>query len=500
MASAAAVLDADTGQWLYLAHADQQRAIASTTKIMTAILAIEHGHMDALVRVSHAAASFGESTMGLQEGERVRVMDLLYGLLLPSGNDAAIALAEYVGGNQAHFVKMMNAKASSLHLHHTHYLTPFGDRPGHYSSARDLVLVARYAMTLPLFRAMVATKHYVVRATAHNLEHDLYNSNQVLYWYPGVDGVKPGDTDEAGLCQVIDAHRFGRHLMVAILNTPNLYTDARDLLDYGFDDFAWESSGDPDDTIDQVIYKNTAHGPLIYYPYTGHSVQGAFSSYYRAHGGIDVFGMPRTEAINVDGTLTQFFTNMVLLESPHTDVLLPERLGRAAVPSIALLHRVPRVADTSWRTFYPQTGHTVTYRFRQYYLSEGGPATFGYPVTEKFKHGGTLIQYFENAEFVWHATSPSTGLVGLEPLGEQRLSSLGHAVPHAPVTVGPPVVVPGQPQHARAASPVPSPVSAALKTTETATATVAPTLVSSPTALPSASPSPTPSVTATAQQ
>jgi hypothetical protein len=174
---------------------------------------------------------------------------------------------------------------------------------------------------------------------------------------------------------------------------------------------------------------------------------------------------------------------MILVEQPATGMLLPERLGLDAVPSLALLRRVQRVANTGWRTFYPQTGHTVTYRFRQFYFSEGGPATFGYPVTEKFEQGGTLVQYFENAEFVWHATSPASGVVDLKPLGEQRLTSLGlvHIVPHAPVTVGPPVVAPGQPQVASAGSPPPSPVSATLQTTVTATVTVAPTLVSSPT-------------------
>lgn len=472
MAAAAAMLDVDTGQWLYLSHADTRRAMASTTKIMTAILAIGHGRLNALVRVSHAAATIGQSTMGLRQGEQVRVRDLLYGLLLPSGNDAAIALAEFVGGTQAHFVEMMNAKAAALHLHNTHYETPHGlDAPDHYSSARDLVILARYAMSLPLFRQIVDTKQYVVRATAHNLEHRLTNINEVLYWYPGVDGIKPGQTDAAGLCQVIDAHRFGRHVILAIMNTPNLYTDARDLLDYGFGDFSWVSSGYQDDTIDQVIYKNTLNGPMLYYPYSGHGVQGSFSSYYRLHGGIEVFGMPRTEAIRTNGQLVQFFTNIVLAEDPRTDTVLPERLGLVAVPSSVLLRRVDRVADTNWRTYYPQTGHTVTYRFRQYYLSEGGPATLGYPVTEKFEQSGTLVQYFENAVLVWHATSGSTGFVGMAPLGQQELRSLGllYIVPHAPETVASPVLAPGSSQPAGATSPVPTPISGTPQTTVTRT-------------------------------
>ena len=144
LASAVAVLDVDSGQWLRLVDADKPLPMASTTKIMTALLAIEHGHLHNLVLVSKRAASIGESTMGLVEGERVSMTDLLYGLLIPSGNDSAIAIAEHVSGSVPKFVALMNARARELHLTHTHYVNPYGfsktadgDSPEDLLSARD---------------------------------------------------------------------------------------------------------------------------------------------------------------------------------------------------------------------------------------------------------------------------------------------------------------------------------------------------------------------------
>lgn len=442
LARAAALLDADTGQWLLLKGADRPLAMASTTKIMTAVLTIEHGHLDDRVLVSRKAASIGETTMGLVAGERVRARDLLYGLLLPSGNDAAIALAEYLGGSVQGFARMMSVKAASLGMRHTHYLNPFGffftasgDAPNHYTTARDLVILANDAMAMPLFRQVVGTKSHVVPADRLQRRHELRNINQVLYWYPGVDGVKPGWTSGAGICQVIDVRRFGRHLIAALLDTPNLYTDARDLLDYGFGDFDWIPSGNAGDTIDRSIPANLADGPTLYYPFSGHRVQGAFLRYYEAHGGHQVLGFPRTEAMQLGSAVAQFFTNQVLASDHMGGVITAQRLGLEAVSNPLLLRRVPRLLNTSWRTYYPQTGHSVTYRFRQYYLEQGGPGVLGYPITEKVSIGSSLVQYFENSELIWH-DSAAGGYISLAPLGQVRLTELGllpGGGPHPPV-------------------------------------------------------------------
>ena len=482
LARAAALLDADTGQWLLLKGADRPLAMASTTKIMTAVLAIEHGHLDDRVLVSAKAASIGETTMGLVAGERVRVRDLLYGLLLPSGNDAAIALAEYLGGSVQGFARMMSAKASSLGMRHTHYLNPFGffftasgDAPNHYTTARDLVILARYAMGLPLFRQVVGTKSYVVAADRLQRRHDVRNINQVLYWYPGVDGVKPGWTSGAGICQVVDVRRFGRHLIAALLDTPNLYTDARDLLDYGFGDFSWIPSGDAGDTVDRSIHANLADGPIRYYPFSGHRVQGAFLRYYEAHGGQQVLGFPRTEAMQLGSAVAQFFTNQVLASDHAGGVITAQRLGLEAVSNPLLLRRVPRLSNTSWRTYYPQTGHSVTYRFRQYYLDQGGPGVLGYPITEKVSIGSTIVQYFENTEVIWH-DSAAGGYISLAPLGQVRLAELG--------------LLPSGGPH----PPVPSPVGSielSASPTVSPTATPSPSAPTTTTSTPNSSPTPT---------
>jgi D-alanyl-D-alanine carboxypeptidase len=439
LARAAAMLDVDTGKWLYLANPDEQLPMASTTKLMTAYLALRYGHLQNLVTVSKAAATVGGSSMGLRPGERVSLLDLLYGLLLPSGNDAAVAIAQYVAGSLPAFVALMNQTAAALHLTHTHYLNPYGffqtpdgDDPDHYSSARDLVLLAQIDMQNLLFRQIVATQHYVIPATATHHRYDLSTVNYVLSWYPGTDGVKPGWTGGAGICQVVDLRAHGRHLLLAILHTPNLYTDVRDLLDYGLDDFTWhQSPWTSVDRPDQYIVRATGAGSSWYFPYTGHAVSGPFLAYFKAHGGAAIVGYPQTEQVDVGGVTEQFFTNQILTQDPTTGAVTSLLLGTLSVPDAALLAPVLPVANTTWRTYFPQTGHTLTYRFRAFYLAHGGIATFGLPLTEKYAVNGTLVQYFQRAEFMWHALSASSGYVVLAPLGKARLQALGLVGPAA---------------------------------------------------------------------
>ena len=195
LARAAFLYDVTAGRVLYSWNARTSLAMASTTKIMTALLALKYGHLDDWVTASYAAATIGQSSMYLQQGERLRLIDLLYGLLLPSGNDAAIAIAEHVGGSQAAFVAMMNREAAALGMTDTRYVNPYGlDAPGHATSARDLARLAVAAMQYPLFRQIVSTRYYNIAPTASNVAHDLININQPLWWYPGTIGVKPGTT------------------------------------------------------------------------------------------------------------------------------------------------------------------------------------------------------------------------------------------------------------------------------------------------------------------
>jgi D-alanyl-D-alanine carboxypeptidase len=435
-ATSAAVLDVDTGKWLRLQNADMPLPMASTTKIMTAILAIEHGHLSSLVKVSKAAATIGETTMGLVAGERVSVMNLLYGLLIPSGNDAAIAIAEHVSGSQKKFVALMNAKARALHLTHTHYTNPYGfsdtndgDDPEHYSSARDLVLLAQYAMKNPIFSTIVGTTAYDVPPTSHNQEHYFTTVDYFMTWYPGADGVKPGWTSGAGICQVIDVHRDGRHLLAAVMHTQNTYTDMRDLMNYALSDFTWYQAHATDgsvlvnDTPASYVVSGTARNPVWYFPYSGHEIQGSFLTYYRTHGGFAVFGAPRTEQVNVDGNNEQFFSNQVLDYNATIGAVIPQRLGFDALPSPTWLKRVHRVKNSTTQRFFPETGHTVTNRFLDFFLANGGVSTFGYPITEKQSEHGALVQYFENAQFVWYGGQ--NGYVSVAPLGLRYLVELG---------------------------------------------------------------------------
>jgi len=492
MASAAALLDADTGRWLYLNHADERRAMASTTKIMTALVAIRFGRLDDLYTVSHEAAMIGETTMGLREGERVPLRDLLYGLMLPSGNDAGIVIAEGLAGSQAGFAHMMNAMARDLGMRNTRYVTPHGlDRVGHYSSARDLVILARAAMELPFLRKVVVTRHFYIPATRTHGAYNLTNINHFIEWYPGADGVKPGYTGNAGLCLVESVRRNGHHLISAVLNTPDLYTDVRDLFNYGFGDFAWIKTPWSNDSPSLSVPSGTALDPALYFPFTGHSVRAGFLSYFQARGGLTTLGYPLTEEFVEDGQPVQYFTKARLVFDARTQASLPTPLGLLTPPDRALLQPIPPVANTSWRTYYVQTGHSVTWAFRRFFLGYGGVSTFGYPITEKVTQDGQLVQFFSNAKFIWH-TSGSSGYVSVAPLGELLLRRLSAPLGSPKPQQGHPGRQPHSPTPLATRTPTPTPLP-----TETPLSTDTPLSTETLLRLPPAALTPTPAVAAT---
>lgn len=224
------------GRDLWERDAAARRAMASTTKIMTAVVVLENASLDEVVTVSRNDVKVGESGMGLVPGEKLTVRQLLEGMLIQSGNDAASALAEHVGGTVPGFVAMMNAKAARLDLVNTHFLNPHGlDVPGHYTSAQDLTALARYAMAKPEFRSIVGTaKSRVVTA---RYTHPLKNHNLMLGQYEGANGVKTGWTDEAGYCIVASAGRGGIELVATIMGAASeegRFGQATRLLDWGF--------------------------------------------------------------------------------------------------------------------------------------------------------------------------------------------------------------------------------------------------------------------------
>lgn len=232
-AQAALLADSDTNQVLAAASDRQSRPMASTTKIMTALLVLERANLADQVVVSPSAL-VGESSMGLAAGEVVTVEDLLWGLLLNSGNDAAMALAEHVAGNEAAFVALMNQRAAELGMSNTRFANPHGlDAPEHFSSAHDLWLATQEALKYPLFRQIVATPAYTTAG------RQLVNQNELLGSYPGADGVKTGTTLAAGQNLVGSVTADGHREIAVILGSQDRYSDAAAVFDHFFSHWRW---------------------------------------------------------------------------------------------------------------------------------------------------------------------------------------------------------------------------------------------------------------------
>ena len=225
-----------TGEVL-LAHDARQRVpIASITKLMTVLLTLEHARLNDVVTVAPQAASVGESSANLEPGERLTVRELLEAALIQSANDAADALADYVGhGNQARFVAMMNARARQLGLRDTHYVRPDGlDAEGHFSSAHDVTLLARVLMHRPVVRQIVRRRSAVIATGT------LHTWNDLLYSYPGIYGVKTGHTSAAGWSEVAAARRKGVSIYATLIGSPDRGRrngDLTRLLDWGFSQY-----------------------------------------------------------------------------------------------------------------------------------------------------------------------------------------------------------------------------------------------------------------------
>jgi D-alanyl-D-alanine carboxypeptidase (penicillin-binding protein 5/6) len=238
-AGAAILADLDTGQVLYAHFPDKRRPIASVTKIMTALLVIERTDPSDVVTVSENAAGDGRSPgiseLGLVEGERIQVGELLYALMLQSANDAAIALAEHVSGSVDAFVAQMNHRARRLGLSNTEFFSPNGLDDRGYSSARDLVSMTRSAYDHPGFASVVATRFHEIPAPEGLPPRIVQNRNVLLWLYPGAVGVKTGFTSAAGFCVVATAERDGLGLVSVVLGEPEEpFSEAATLLNYGF--------------------------------------------------------------------------------------------------------------------------------------------------------------------------------------------------------------------------------------------------------------------------
>lgn len=240
-APSAILIDARTGQVLLDKNSHQRRPIASTTKIMTAILAIEKAKLDDVATTSSGAASVGESESYLSPGEKITIKDLLYAILLKSANDACVVTAEYLSGSVVKFTEAMNKKAQELDMKDSHFVNPHGlQDPNHFSSAYDLSKLARYALVNPTFAQIVATKNYTIPWLGHSYSRVFENHNKLLWHYQYANGVKTGFTRQAGHCLVASANKRGTQLISVVLGCPSsesCFDDSVRLLEYGFNNF-----------------------------------------------------------------------------------------------------------------------------------------------------------------------------------------------------------------------------------------------------------------------
>jgi len=230
------LMEAGSRKILYGKNAHERRPMASTTKIMTALLALETGELSELVEVSKEAYGVEGSSIYLKLGEKISLKDLLYGLMLSSGNDAAVAIAIHIGKSVEGFAAMMNEKAQSLGMNNSHFVTPNGlHHEEHYTSAYDLALLCAAAMENASFRQIVSTRYY--KTETGDTSRTFRNKNRILTEYAGGNGIKTGYTKKAGRCLAFSAEREGMLLIGTVLNAPDMFEDAKKLLDQGFANF-----------------------------------------------------------------------------------------------------------------------------------------------------------------------------------------------------------------------------------------------------------------------
>lgn len=235
-AAACVIIDAESGRILLSHNAESPLPMASTTKVMTALLAIEGGNLDAPVTCSRSAFGVPGTSIYLAEGETLTLREMLYGLMLASGNDAATAIAEHIGGTAEEFCRMMTARARELGCTNTVFLTPHGlPCEGHYTTAHDLALIAREAMRHPVFREIVGTSRATIPWEGRNYDRVLNNKNKLLTTYEGATGIKTGYTKKAGRCLVFGAERNGMEIIGAVLNCPDWFNEAARLMDLAFE-------------------------------------------------------------------------------------------------------------------------------------------------------------------------------------------------------------------------------------------------------------------------
>ncbi len=234
-AQSSVVIDAASGRVLYKHNADKKRGMASTTKIMTTICALENADINSVATVSKNAYGVEGSSMYLMLGEKLSLENLLYGLMLVSGNDAATAVAEHVSGSTEKFAELMNKKAAEIGCFNTSFTNPHGlSDENHYTTALDLAIITAYGLKNPKFAEIVSTKSKSIPWKDHDYNRKLVNHNKFLSMYDGCIGVKTGFTKATGRCLVTAAEKNGMRLVCVTLNAPDDWNDHRELYDAAF--------------------------------------------------------------------------------------------------------------------------------------------------------------------------------------------------------------------------------------------------------------------------
>ena len=254
-AKGAVLIDTDSGRILFAQDENRMLPMASTTKVMTTLLALERAKLDEPVTAGKNASGVPGTSLYLSEGETLSMEHMLYGLMLRSGNDAAVAVAEHVAGSVPAFAELMNAKAEELGID-AHFVNPHGlDAEGHRISALGLALVMREAMKHEAFRQITGTRRKVIPWVGNEYSRVLENKNKLLKTYEGATGGKTGYTGKAGRCLVFSAEREGLSLIGAVLNCPTWFDTAKVLLDYGFANFRAETALEAGQRVNQLPVK-----------------------------------------------------------------------------------------------------------------------------------------------------------------------------------------------------------------------------------------------------
>ena len=237
-ASAAVLIEEHTSQILFKKKIHSKLPPASLTKILTAVVALENSDPQEIVEVSRRAAYQEGSSIYLEVGEKITLKELIYGILLASGNDAAVAIAEHVAGSVEDFACLMNHTAKKIGAVNSNFTNPSGlPDPSHYSTAYDLALITRHAMNYKTFREITATKNKTISWAGHNWGRGIHNHNKMLWDYKNATGGKTGYTRAAGRCLITTATKNNRNLIAVVLNCPSDWYEVTRMLDYGFDSF-----------------------------------------------------------------------------------------------------------------------------------------------------------------------------------------------------------------------------------------------------------------------